>query len=141
VQVWIGDSLMTIARARFDGSRWVLLFEGVSTRDAAEALRNRELLVDSSDLLPLEEHTYYLHDLVGCSVEDSAGEPFGTVKGVIPGSPGWLDIDDEGQSALIPMVREFLREVDLEEKRIVIDPPEGLIEASGPAGKAEIDAL
>jgi 16S rRNA processing protein RimM len=140
-QVWLGEAPMTIARARPDGPRWVLLFEGVASREAAEALRGRELLVDSSYLPPLDEGSYYLHDLIGCRIEDSGGTRLGTVTGVVPGAPGWLEIDDEGRNALIPMVRTFLREVDLEAQRIVIDPPAGLIEASATVSKAENDAL
>ncbi len=133
-ELWLGGSFLTVAKARPDKERWVLLFEGVTSRDEAEELRGGELVVDASSLPPLDDDRYYFHDLVGCRLEDSGGTCLGTVTGVVPGTPGWLEIDHDGKTALVPMVKAFLREVDLEGNRIVIDLPTGLLEASGVAG-------
>ena len=146
-ELWLGETAMTIAKARPDGQRWVVLFEGVSSRDEAEVLRGSELVVDSSSLSPLDDDSYYFHDLVGCRLEDSEGTYLGTVTGVVPGTPGWLEFDRDGKSALIPMVRAFLSEVDIAGRRIVLDPPAGLVDASGSGGstaesnEVEVDAV
>ena len=134
-ELWLGETCMTVAKAWPDKGRLVLLFDGVTSREAAEELRGGELEVDASSLLPLDDDRYYLHDLVGCRLEDSRGAWLGSVTGVVPGIPGWLEIDREGKSALVPMVRAFLLEVDLEAMRIVLDLPTGLLEASAVAGK------
>jgi len=130
-ELWVGEKCLAVARARPDKDRWVLQFDGVTCREAAEELRGAELEVDASSLPPLDDDHYYFHDLVGCCVEDVQGSRLGRVTGVVPGVPGWLEIDHESKSALVPMVRAFVREVDLDGKRIVIDPPVGLLEASG----------
>jgi 16S rRNA processing protein RimM len=130
-ELWLDGCPLTIAKARRDKDRWVLLFEGVTSMDEAEKLRGGELVVDASSLPPLEDNNYYFHDLVGCCLEDSGGTRLGVVTGVVPGTPGWLEVDHDGKTALVPMVHAFLMEVDLEDKRIVIDPPAGLFEASG----------
>jgi len=134
-ELWLDENCMTVAESRHDKGRWILLFDGLTSRDAAEELRGGELVVDASALPPLDDDRYYFHDLVGCCLEDSRGTCLGMVTGVVPGIPGWLEIDHEGKSALIPMVRAFLREVDLAAKRIELDPPTGLLEASGLADK------
>jgi 16S rRNA processing protein RimM len=133
VEIWLAGSPLTIAKARPDKDRWVLLFEGVTSIEEAEKLRGGELVVDAASLPPLDDDHYYFHDLVGCCLEDSGGTRLGTVTGVVPGTPGWLEVDHDGKSALVPMVRAFLMEVDLAAKRIVMDPPAGLFEASGVA--------
>ena len=137
-ELWLGGNSLIVAKARPDKERWVLLFEGVTSRDEAEELRGGELVVDASSLPLLDDDRYYFHDLVGCCLEDSGGTRLGTVTGVVPGTPGWLEIDHDGKTALVPMVRAFLREVDLEGNRIVIDPPAGLLEASGMAGEGVV---
>lgn len=134
-ELWLGEVSLIVARARPDKERWVLLFEGVTSRDEAEKLRGGELEVDASSLPSLDEDRYYFHDLVGCCLEDPAGTSLGKVTGVVPGTPGWLEVDHDGKTALVPMVRVFLMEVDLAGKRIVFDPPTGLLEAGGMASE------
>ena len=129
-QMWVGEELCTVSSARRDRERWVVRFEGVGDRDAAEALRGAELVVDVSALQPLAGDQYYVHELIGCRVESPEGESLGTVTGVVPGPRDWLEVEGEGGKALLPMAREFLRSVDVEARRIVLDPPDGLIEAT-----------
>lgn len=134
-ELWLGGSSLIVTKARPDKDRWVLLFEGVTSIEDAEKLRDGELVVDASSLPPLDDDHYYFHDLVGCCLEDSSGASLGTVRGVVPGTPGWLEVDHDGKIALVPMVRAFLIEVDLAAQRIIIDPPAGLFEASGVAAQ------
>ncbi len=103
---------------------------GVGDRDAAEALRAEEIAVEAAELPELANGRYYIHDLVGCRVEDLAGADLGEIVGVVPGPQDWLEIEQEGERSLVPMVQPLLKEVDLEARRVVIDPPPGLAQVT-----------
>jgi 16S rRNA processing protein RimM len=115
---------------RSAGALWVVALEGVADRPAALALKGAELLLDASELRPLEEGEYFLDDLIGCEVENEAGTPLGRVRGVIEtgANPVLEVVNDEGE-ALVPMTDEVLREVDVAARRIRIAPLPGLFGA------------
>jgi 16S rRNA processing protein RimM len=84
-------------------------------------------------LAPLPGGTFYRHDLIGCRVETSAGEPIGTVanvEGTLGGSR--LVVAAPRGEVLIPLVSEICTMLDLTAKRIVIDPPDGLLDVNAP---------
>lgn len=103
---------------------------GVGDRDAAEALRGEEIAVAAADLPELAGGRYYVHDLIGCRVEDPAGADLGEIVGVVGGPQDWLEIEQDGERSLVPMVEPLLKEVDIEARRVVIDPPPGLAEVT-----------
>ena len=73
---------------------------------------------------------YYIHDLVGCRVENPTGVKLGEITAVVPGPQDWLEIAQDGERSLVPMVGALLKEVDVEARLVVIDPPAGLVEAT-----------
>jgi len=139
--VWLareeGDPKAVEARVRAVGSgrrgEARLALEGVDSRDAAEALRGRLVQARVDQLGPLAAGEYYQYQLVGCRVEDAAGRVLGVVRGVWEtGAPDVLVVEREAQrELLIPAVSGILREVDVAARRIVIDPPEGLVDFEG----------
>jgi 16S rRNA processing protein RimM len=87
-----------------------------------------------ADLPPLDENEVYLADLVGCEVVDGAGARIGVVKEVQYAGQELLVVAREGAAdALVPFVEPIIRSVDLEARRIVCDPPEGLLNLDGSA--------
>jgi 16S rRNA processing protein RimM len=139
--VWLareeGDPKAVEARVRAVGSgrrgEARLALEGVGDREAAEALRGRLVQTGVDQLGPLAAGEYYQYQLVGCRVEDAAGRVLGVVRGIWEtGAPDVLVVEDEAQrELLIPAVGGILREVDVAARRIVIDPPEGLVDSEG----------
>ena len=124
-----GDEQLTVGTARVQSGRPVLGFEGVSTIEQAEGLVGLELRVPEDTLQPLEEGTYYLHQLEGCRVSLPGGEEIGTVRKVEGGIGGsHLVIDGQRGEILIPLAREICVEIDVAGKRIAVDPPEGLLD-------------
>jgi 16S rRNA processing protein RimM len=124
-----GDEELTIRTARVHGGRPVVGFEHVSTVEQAEDLVGRELRVPEETLQPLGEGMYYLHQLEGCLVVTRGGEETGIVRKVEGGIGGsHLVIDGTRGEILVPLADEICVEVDVAAKRIVIEPPEGLLD-------------
>ena len=103
---------------------------GVETRSAAEALARRYLLAPLDALGPLEEGEIFYHQLLGASVETVHGSAVGTVREVYETEPAHLlEVESpEGKRHLVPFTERVIRSVDPVGKRVVIDPPDGLLE-------------
>lgn len=118
-----------LSTVRFQGDRPVIGIEGVATMNDAQTLAGCELRVPADQLAALPAGVFYRHDLVGCRVETRAGAAVGVVQDV-DGTPdrSRLVVDGAPGEILVPLVPEICTTVDLAAKRIVIDPPEGLLE-------------
>ncbi len=122
-------SALTITSARFHRGRPVIGLKGVDDMSAAGALAGVELRVPRDWLAELPEGTFYRHDLVGCSVETTDGEAVGQVSEV-EGTLGdsRLVVATPAGDVLVPLVAAICTSVDPAHKRIVVAPPDGLLE-------------
>jgi 16S rRNA processing protein RimM len=107
----------------------ILSLAGITTRDAADELRGAEVFIREEEAAPLDADEYFLHDIAGLAVFSADGTPIGTVREVlITGANDVLVIARNDQpDALVPMVREFVVELDLPGRRLVIQPIDGLL--------------
>ncbi len=103
---------------------------GIETREAAEALKGTRLYAPRDRLPPLADDEFYHADLIGLAVVDTGGAPLGTVRAVLDhGAGDILEIARPGApDMLLPFTRTVVPTVDLAGRRIVADPPEGLVE-------------
>jgi 16S rRNA processing protein RimM len=116
---------LTLIAVRPAGEALLVRLEGVETREAAAALTNAQLWVPRQSLPPPGDDEFYVEDLVGCQVVDTEGKPRGTVRATFwNGAQDVLTVDGPGGELMIPAVAEFLVEVDLEARRVVVDPHE-----------------
>jgi 16S rRNA processing protein RimM len=122
---------LTVASTRDQNGRLIVAFDGVPDRSAAEALRNTMLLVDASDVPPSEDPDEF-HDtqLVALAAELADGSALGVVTDVLhlPHGDVLVVRRDDGSEVLVPFVRAIVPEVDLAAGRLVVDPPEGLLD-------------
>ena len=119
---------LVVERARAHADRFLVKFEGVDDRPAAESLRGA-LYVPDEDVRRLDEDEYWYDDLVGCMVVRSTGDEIGTVRSVLERpAQDLLEVDTPRGPRLIPIVKEIVVDVDTKTRRIVIDPPEGLLD-------------
>jgi 16S rRNA processing protein RimM len=126
-----GGRAVSVAGARSGRPGELLLrLEGVADRDAAEALRGLYLTADAQVLPPLPEGEHYWFELVGCRVEDTHGEPLGTVTEIWEtGAHDVLVIEGtDGRRRLVPTAEDLLKEVDSDGRRIVIEVIPGLLD-------------
>lgn len=108
--------------------------EGVGDRDRAQALSGTRLYVDRDALPAPEEEEFYHADLIGLAAVDLGGRPLGKVKAVHDFGAGTVIELEGGQGApglVLPFTRDTIPTVDLENGRLVIDPP---AEAEGERG-------
>jgi 16S rRNA processing protein RimM len=108
----------------------VVRVDGVTTREAAEALNNLEVSVPRDRLPEAEEDEFYHGDLIGLSAATVSGEPFGTVIAVQNfGAGDLLDVARPGgRTVLIPFTKAAVPEIDVKGGRLVVDPPAGLLD-------------
>lgn len=109
--------------------RFVLKLEGVDGIDVAERLRGSELRIAEDELAPLPAGSYYHHELVGLRVEDVGGTAIGMVEGVMEtgAEARVLVIRGADGEMLVPFASRFVKAVDLEGARIVIERPEYVV--------------
>ena len=109
---------MTVVSSRPHQRDWIVLFEGVPDRTAAEGLRNLVLLAEPLD----DPDALWVHELVGATVVDADGVERGTVTAVEVNPASDLLVLDSG--ALVPLT--FV--VSQGDGRVVVDPPAGVFD-------------
>jgi 16S rRNA processing protein RimM len=122
---------LTLESVRPHHDRLIVRFAGIPDRTAAEALRDVLLCVDSADLSPPADPDEYLdHQLVGLAAVTPVGEVVGEVVAVehAPASDLLVVRRPAGQTALVPFVVAIVPEVDLVAGRVVLTPPDGLLD-------------
>ena len=108
---------------------YLVTFGGVRDRDDAERLKGLYLFLDTDALEPLAEGEVFYHQLLGMQVVTKGGEPVGEIREVYELRPAHLlEVHGPSGEVMIPFVREIVVEVDVDAGRMVIDPPEGLLE-------------
>lgn len=112
----------------FQSGRIVLKFEGVDSIESAEELRNAELCVNESEVVDLETDEFYDWQLIDCEVKTVDGISIGKVREVMRTGASEILVVEGDKEYLIPFAGSICTEVDIENKVIVIDPPEGLLE-------------
>jgi 16S rRNA processing protein RimM len=126
-QVWVGGAQRRMVEVRGTHRGWLVRFEGTETRTDAEALRGQAIEVERA-ALGLDDDDVLLDDLVGCQVKLVDGTPWGTIHAVDSGMQDLLVIHDGELERLLPLVDEFVKDIDLAAGVVTVDPPDGLPE-------------
>lgn len=118
-----------IEKVRYQQEMVILKLSGIDNRNAAEAMKNKDVYITEEDLEELPDDTFYIRDLIGLEVIDDSGR-IGVIKDVL--QPSSQDVyviqTDKNQDIMIPAVKEFVKEVNLEEKYIKVSLIEGMLE-------------
>lgn len=125
-KLWLGTQPVSVVRSREAQGYVYLTLKGFTDRSSIEHFRGAIVQVPEGDLPPLPEGEFYRFQLVGLAVFDRAGAALGTVEEVL--ETGANDVyrvrtADDGE-ILIPALQDVVVSIDLEAKRMVVDPPD-----------------
>ena len=118
-----------IENVKYHKNMVLIKLEGINTVENAETLRNAFLEIDRKDAVPLEEGTYFIADLIGTEVYTDEGKLLGKVEDIFnTGSNDIYVVKDElGKQILLPGIKEVIKEVLLEQEKIIVHLIPGLI--------------
>jgi 16S rRNA processing protein RimM len=122
---------LTVEAARPHSGRLLVRFVEAPDRDAAETLRGSRLLIDPAALPPTgDPDEFHVHQLEGLAAALADGTAVGTVREIVHGPGGELlaIARPDAPDALVPFVREIVPTVDLDGGRVVLTPPDGLLD-------------
>lgn len=121
---------------RLDGWRLhkgkvLLKFHDVRDVEQARALSGHDVWVERRQAMELPQDTYYHQDLLGLAVYDAAGVRLGDVDDIlVTGGTDVLVVRHQDEEILIPATRSICVQVDVQAGKLVVDVPEGLLEAN-----------
>ncbi|EFI42230.1 ribosome maturation factor RimM [Peptoniphilus sp. oral taxon 386] len=130
ITVFIGKNLeeFEVSNVSYDDRFVYLKFKNIDNINDILRFKDEFLYIDDADRIELEENTFFINDIIGCKVFDLNDNELGEIKDVIenPVNDLYLLKSETGES-LIPAVSQFVKKIDIDNKIIVIDPIEGLI--------------
>lgn len=124
------EQALVIVTVRPHADRLLIRFDGFADAAAARSLAGGDLWIPEEQAAPVPADFYYVHEVEGWSVEDAEGRALGRAISIerTAGTPLLL-LDIGGSDPVpIPFVRPIVTSVDRAARRIVLDPPEGLLE-------------
>lgn len=121
---------LTIEGHRIHKGYDLLRFEGYNNLNDVEPFKGFHLKISEEQLTELEEDEYYYHEIIGCEVYTIEKQFIGTIKEIL--SPGandvWVVKREKGKDVLIPYIEQVVKSVDIEQKKVIIETMEGLLD-------------
>ncbi|MBR7073061.1 MAG: 16S rRNA processing protein RimM [Eubacterium sp.] len=124
-----GKNALTVSSVRPQKNIAIMSFKEITNVEQAQELKNRVLYCNRDDA-EIESDSYYLADLIGCSIVNAeTGESYGTVCDIMNyGSCDIYDVKKEGKHTLIPATPDIINEIDTEKGTIKINVIKGLFD-------------
>lgn len=120
---------LEIEEVKYHKGMVLIKFKGIETIEQAEKLRNCYLEIDREDAIPLEEGTYFIADLLDSDVYTEQDEFLGKLEDIY--NTGAKDIyvvkNELGKTILLPGIPEVIKEVDIENSKIIVHLLKGLV--------------
>ncbi len=116
-QIWYKKNFVMMKFKEFDNVNDVLKF------------KDRFILINKKDAIELPKDTFFIYDIIGLRVVTMDGKDVGIVKDVLqPGSNDVYVVKTSGKDVLVPAIKDVVKEINIEDKVMLIDPIEGMIE-------------
>lgn len=128
--LFLDSEKFPVEGVRSQGNMAIIKLKTVDTRNQGEALIGKRVYIEEDQLEPLPEDTYYVRDLVGLKVKDFGdGIEVGLISDVIQNGPQDIYVISlpEKKEAMVPAVKEFIKEVNVKEGFISIKFIEGML--------------
>lgn len=121
---------VTITVVKFFKQMVILKLKEINDMDTAAAYRNKDILIDREDALPLAENEFYICDLIGLRVITDEGEALGTLSEVL--QTGANDVFEvtlpNKETVLIPYIEDCVKEISLTEGKVIVHILPGLLD-------------
>ena len=116
-----------VSSVRYFKNLVIVKFKGID--NDIERYKGKDLLVTRENALPLEEGEYYLADIIGANVYTEDGILFGSLEDVIEtGANLVYSVQHEGKEVLLPVIDDCVKEVNVEEKKVIVHIMKGLLD-------------
>lgn len=118
-----------VSNVRYFKNLVIVKFKGIDNINDIERYKGKDLLVTRENALPLEEGEYYLADIIGANVYTEDGNFFGSLEDVIEtGANLVYSVQHEGKEVLLPVIDDCVKEVNVEEKKVIVHIMKGLLD-------------
>lgn len=118
-----------VSNVRYFKNLVIVKFKGIDNINDIERYKGKDLLVTRENALPLEEGEYYLADIIGANVYTEDGNLFGSLEDVIEtGANLVYSVQHEGKEVLLPVIDDCVKEVNMEEKKVIVHIMKGLLD-------------
>lgn len=119
-----------ISDVKFFKNTVIIKFKEINNRNEAELMKNLYLKIDRRNAVKLPEDSYFICDIIECEVFDIKGVKIGVVSDVL--ETGSNDVyvvkRERGKDVLIPALKSVIKDVSINDKKITVELPEGLID-------------
>ncbi len=123
---------LIIEAIRFKKNLIIVKFRDLNNIDAVEKYKDKSIFIDEKQLRELPDDSYYIFDLIGIEVYDENNNYIGILKDVIQNAAQDTYViennnDEQAKNFMIPAVREFIKNIDIENKKMIVKLIEGMI--------------
>ncbi|CEN83793.1 ribosome maturation factor RimM [Paraclostridium sordellii] len=117
-------------RVRYKGNLVIMKIKGIDSVEIAEKLKGKNIYVSREESRELEEDEFFIADMIGMEVYTVDNEYVGTLEDVLQYSANdvYVITGEDDKEYLIPAVMKFVPEIDMEERKMVIDPIKGMLD-------------
>ena len=120
---------LEISSVRFFKNLVIVKFKGIDNINDIEKYKGKDLYVTRENAIPLKEDEYYLADILGADLYTEDGKEFGRLKDILEtGANLVYVVMHEGKEVLLPVIPDCVKEISVEEKKVVIHLMKGLLE-------------
>ncbi len=121
--------MVKIASHRQHKNFELVTFEGYPNINDVEPFKESYLKIAEHDLTELEDHAYYHHEILGCAVYTTEGQELGIISEILETGANdvWEVTPKTGKKHYIPYIEDIVKEIDIDEKKVVIEVMEGLL--------------
>lgn len=123
--------LVTVDGVKYHKGIAILKFKEYNDINDVQIFKDSYVFVDDKNRVILPENHFFISDLLNCKVNDTKGNYIGIIKDVIQGNSNDVYVinnDIINKEYMVPVVKEFVKDVNIKDRLIIIDPIEGMIE-------------
>ncbi|AFS78629.1 16S rRNA processing protein RimM [Gottschalkia acidurici 9a] len=120
---------LEISKVWYNKQNPMLHFKGYDNINDVEKFKNSDIWIDEKDKIKLPKDSYFIHDIIGLEVYLNDDSYLGKIKEVLqPGANDVYVVENEDKQYLIPAIKDVIKEVNMQDKKIIIEPIKGLLE-------------